>query len=188
MTITTASQATNDSAYFSVHDLKVNFGTTQVVRGLSLELQQGEIGCLLGLSGCGKTTALRAIAGLEKPSVGMVQLGNGVVTDVQNNKFTPPANRGMGMVFQDYALFTHLSVRQNIEFGLKPLGLSKPERFARVQEMLELIELTAHADKHIHELSGGQQQRVALARALAPRPKLLLINEPFYNLNKMLRE
>ena len=188
MTITTASQATNDSAYFSVHDLKVNFGTTQVVRGLSLELQQGEIGCLLGLSGCGKTTALRAIAGLEKPSVGMVQLGNGVVTDVQNNKFTPPANRGMGMVFQDYALFTHLSVRQNIEFGLKPLGLSKSERFARVQEMLELIELTAHADKHIHELSGGQQQRVALARALAPRPKLLLLDEPFSNLDMMLRE
>ena len=175
-------------AYFSVQNLVVGYDNTIVVDGLSLSLQQGEIGCFLGYSGCGKTTALRAIAGLEPTRQGVITLRQQRLTEQQGkrNFSLAPAKRGMGMVFQDYALFGHLSVAKNIAFGLG--RWSKADKKARVDEMLALVELTEHADKRPTELSGGQQQRVALARALAPKPKLLLLDEPFSNLDVVLRE
>ncbi|WP_243443257.1 ABC transporter ATP-binding protein [Psychrobacter sp. JCM 18903] len=180
--------ATATSPYFSVQDLIVGYDDTIIVNGLSLELKQGEIGCFLGYSGCGKTTALRAIAGLEQSRDGTVLLNNQCLTDKtdRNSYAVAPAKRGMGMVFQDYALFGHLSVAKNIAFGLNKW--SAADKKSRVAEMLELVELSEHADKRPNELSGGQQQRVALARALAPKPKLLLLDEPFSNLDVVLRE
>lgn len=177
-----------DSPYLEVQDLVVGYEKVTVVNGLSLTLQQGEIGCFLGYSGCGKTTALRAIAGLEQSRQGKVSLSNQRLTDQsERSSFAvAPANRGMGMVFQDYALFGHLSVAKNIGFGLSKWSAN--DKKARILEMLELVELTEHADKRPAELSGGQQQRVALARALAPKPKLLLLDEPFSNLDVVLRE
>ena len=176
------------SPYFSVQDLIVGYDDTIVVDGLSLTLQQGEIGCFLGYSGCGKTTALRAIAGLEQSRGGSIYLSNQRLTDKRARKSfaVAPAKRGMGMVFQDYALFGHLSVAKNIAFGLNKWPTA--DKKARVAEMLSLVDLTEHADKRPNELSGGQQQRVALARALAPKPKLLLLDEPFSNLDVVLRE
>ncbi|WP_410477372.1 ABC transporter ATP-binding protein [Psychrobacter sp. ANT_H56B] len=174
--------------YFSVQDLVVGYDDTIVVNGLSLNLQQGEIGCFLGYSGCGKTTALRAIAGLEESRSGKITLNNQRLTEqaARLSFAVAPAKRGMGMVFQDYALFGHLSVAKNIGFGLNKW--SAADKKARVAEMLALVELSEHADKRPSELSGGQQQRVALARALAPKPKLLLLDEPFSNLDVVLRE
>lgn len=176
------------SPYFSVQDLIVGYDDTIVVDGLSLTLQQGEIGCFLGYSGCGKTTALRAIAGLEQSRGGSIYLSSQRLTDKRARKSfaVAPAKRGMGMVFQDYALFGNLSVAKNIAFGLNKW--STADKKARVAEMLSLVDLTEHADKRPNELSGGQQQRVALARALAPKPKLLLLDEPFSNLDVVLRE
>ncbi len=180
--------AAADTPYFSVQDLVVGYDDITVVNGLSLTLQQGEIGCFLGYSGCGKTTALRAIAGLEPTRHGIVSLNNQQLTarTARSSFAVAPAKRGMGMVFQDYALFGHLSVAKNIAFGLNKW--SNADKKARVAEMLRLVELTEHADKRPNELSGGQQQRVALARALAPKPKLLLLDEPFSNLDVVLRE
>ncbi|MGO2278738.1 MULTISPECIES: ABC transporter ATP-binding protein [unclassified Psychrobacter] len=174
--------------YFSVQNLIVGYDDTIVVNGLSLVLEQGEIGCFLGYSGCGKTTALRAIAGLEQSRGGTIYLNNQRLTEktARQSFAVAPAKRGMGMVFQDYALFGHLSVAKNIAFGLNKW--SSADKKARVAEMLSLVELTEHADKRPNELSGGQQQRVALARALAPKPKLLLLDEPFSNLDVVLRE
>lgn len=185
-TYTETNIATNP--YFSVQDLIVGYDDTIIVNGLSLSLQQGEIGCFLGYSGCGKTTALRAIAGLEQSRRGTIGLNNQRLTEqTPTTSFAvAPAKRGMGMVFQDYALFGHLSVAKNIAFGLNKW--SAADKKARVAEMLSLVELTEHADKRPNELSGGQQQRVALARALAPNPKLLLLDEPFSNLDVVLRE
>ncbi|WP_350558913.1 ABC transporter ATP-binding protein [Psychrobacter sp. CAL346-MNA-CIBAN-0220] len=177
-----------NNPYFSVQDLVVGYDDTTVVNGLSLTLQQGEIGCFLGYSGCGKTTALRAIAGLEPTRFGVIGLNNQCLTEqaARTSFSVAPAKRGMGMVFQDYALFGHLSVAKNIAFGLNKW--SSADKKARVAEMLSLVELSEHADKRPTELSGGQQQRVALARALAPKPKLLLLDEPFSNLDVILRE
>ncbi|WP_019674106.1 ABC transporter ATP-binding protein [Psychrobacter lutiphocae] len=181
--------ATNNSHYLIVDHISVSFGNTEVVKALTMTLEQGEIGCLLGFSGCGKTTALRAIAGLEQPVQGKIVLNNKVLTEVDAKVAkvqVMPAKRDMGMVFQDYALFSHLTVSENIGFGLH--RWSKADRQARINEMLELVELTEHANKKISELSGGQQQRIALARALAPKPELLLLDEPFSNLDMILRE
>ncbi len=174
--------------YLEVQDLVVGYDGTTVVNGLSLALQQGEIGCFLGYSGCGKTTALRAIAGLEQSRQGKISLNEQRLTEqTKRTSFAvAPANRGMGMVFQDYALFGHLSVAKNIGFGLSKWSAS--DKKARIAEMLALVELSEHANKRPSELSGGQQQRVALARALAPKPKLLLLDEPFSNLDVVLRE
>jgi len=160
------------------------FGEQKVLDGFSLALEPGMIGCLLGPSGSGKTTVLRLIAGFESPDEGRITVGGVCVAD---GRFSlPPFQRQVGMVFQDHALFPHLTVAQNIAFGLRRWG--KAERAARVQALLELIDLTAFANRYPHELSGGQQQRVALARALAPRPRLLLLDEPFSNLDVQLRE
>ena len=164
--------------------IRHNYGAQTVISDLSLTLKKGEIGCLLGPSGCGKTTVLRCIAGFEPVSAGKITL-NGV--EVSNAYYTmPPERRRVGMVFQDYALFPHLSVTANIDFGLHQLP--KPDRKLRVEELLQVVGLEGVAKKYPHELSGGQQQRVALARALAPRPDLLLLDEPFSNLDVSLRE
>lgn len=177
-----------ESHYFSVKDLVVGYGDLIIVDGMSFTLKQGEIGCFLGYSGCGKTTALRAIAGLEPVRQGSVYLNGEWLTEQHKDKSFAvlPAKRGMGMVFQDYALFGHLSVAKNIAFGIH--RLSKAEQHQRVEEMLALVGLTEHAKKRPNQLSGGQQQRVALARALAPKPRLLLMDEPFSNLDVVLRE
>jgi len=156
----------------------------EIVHGLSFALARGEIGCLLGPSGCGKTTVLRAIAGFESLLDGRITLGG---RELSHKSYTaPPESRQVGVVFQDYALFPHLSVWDNIGFGLRKLTLT--ERKARVDKLLSMVGLTSHARQFPHELSGGQQQRVALARALAPQPDLLLLDEPFSNLDVDLRE
>jgi len=160
------------------------YGDHAVVSDLSCALEQGAIGCLLGPSGCGKTTVLRAIAGFERISRGEIHLNGRVVSS--SALHLPPEQRRIGMVFQDYALFPHLSVADNIAFGLRDTG--EAERRARVGELLVTVGLSGAGSKYPHELSGGQQQRVALARALAPKPHLLLLDEPFSNLDVDLRE
>ena len=150
----------------------------------SLGLRAGDIGVLIGPSGCGKTTLLRAVAGLERVSSGEIRLGDEVVSSA--HRHVPPEARRIGMVFQDYALFPHLDVGRNVAFGLKHLGAAERDR--RVAEVLALVDLTGSQRRYPHELSGGQQQRVALARAMAPSPRLLLLDEPFSNLDVDLRE
>jgi len=160
------------------------YGALPVLKRFSLTLGRGDIACLLGPSGCGKTTALRCIAGFEPVSAGEILL-NG--ESASRPGFTlAPEKRRIGMVFQDYALFPHLTAAQNIAFGLR--GASRRERAARVSELLATVGLAQVERKYPHELSGGQQQRIALARALAPSPDLLLMDEPFCNLDVDLRE
>jgi iron(III) transport system ATP-binding protein len=163
-----------------VSDLRHVYGRHEVVRGLAFSLERGAIGCLLGPSGCGKTTVLRCIAGFEPVQEGVIRIGGRVVSAPGTT--VAPEQRRVGMVFQDYALFPHLDVAGNIGFGLRG------ERSARVSELALLVGLSGELDKFPHEISGGQQQRVALARALAPRPELLLLDEPFSNLDVDLRE
>ncbi len=160
------------------------YGAREVVKDLSFDLLPGQIGCLLGPSGCGKTTVLRCIAGFEPIAAGHIEIGGETVSSPA--RLTPPEKRQIGMVFQDYALFPHLTVADNIAFGLGALG--KDSRQRRVDELLALTGLLETANKYPHQLSGGQQQRVALARALAPKPRLLLMDEPFSNLDVELRE
>jgi iron(III) transport system ATP-binding protein len=150
---------------------------------LSLELEKGEILALLGPSGCGKTTTLRLIAGFEQPDAGVVAIGGKVVAN--GRMAVPPEQRGVGVVFQEYTLFPHLTVEENVRFGLR--RLTTQERRQRLRQMLDMVGLSAFAQRYPHELSGGQQQRVALARALAPRPAVLLLDEPFSNLDADLR-
>jgi len=154
------------------------------VEDVSFGLKAGDIGVLIGPSGCGKTTLLRAVAGLERAQGGSISLGGVVVSNAQVHM--QAENRRIGMVFQDYALFPHLDVGQNVGFGIHHLG--RTERARRVAEVLALVGLAGSERRYAHELSGGQQQRVALARALAPAPQLLLLDEPFSNLDVDLRE
>lgn len=171
------------AALLSIEGLKCAYQSQTVLDGVALSMEQGEIACLLGPSGCGKTTVLRAIAGFISPQAGQVRLGEQVISSP--DQVVPPEKRGMGMVFQDYALFPHLSIADNIAFGLT--GLGRAEKRKRVQDVLELVELPDLSGRYPHELSGGQQQRIALARALAPDPRLLLMDEPFSNLDTDLR-
>ncbi|WP_459614067.1 ABC transporter ATP-binding protein [Bordetella sp. 2513F-2] len=159
-------------------------GLKTVVQELSLGLPAGHIGCLLGQSGCGKTTVLRAIAGFEPVRAGRIVLDGVEISSAAVH--LAPEKRRVGMMFQDYALFPHLTAAENVAFGLR--RLPRAERAARVAGMLELVGLSAAADSYPHEMSGGQQQRVALARALAPSPDLLLLDEPFSNLDVDTRE
>ena len=154
------------------------------VQGASLALNAGDIGVLIGPSGCGKTTLLRAVAGLEHVSSGEIRLASELVSSARVD--VPPEQRRIGMVFQDYALFPHLDVARNVGFGLRHLNAA--DRASRVAQVLALVDLAGSEQRFPHELSGGQQQRVALARAMAPAPRLLLLDEPFSNLDVDLRE
>ena len=156
------------------------------VEGVSLGLAPGKIGVLIGPSGCGKTSLLRAVAGLERCAEGRVTMAGETLSDAATGVHVAPEQRRIGMVFQDYALFPHLSVADNVAFGVA--GLERTARAQRVQQMLDLVGLAHAARRAPHELSGGQQQRVALARALAPQPRLLLLDEPFSSLDVDLRE
>ncbi len=170
--------------HLDVKNLRIALNGEVVLDDVSFSLEQGQIGCLLGPSGSGKTTALRAIAGFQTLAGGAITAGGQLVSSAE--KLVPPEHRGMGMVFQDYALMPHLTVKQNIAFGLHRLT-PKAAR-DRVAEVIEQVGLNSAAQRYPHELSGGQQQRVALARAVAPRPRLLLLDEPFSNLDAELRE
>lgn len=153
------------------------------VQDFNLRIERGEVTCILGESGSGKSTVLRLIAGLEFPLKGRMFIEGKILFDEQ--EFVLPEKRGIGMVFQDYALFPHMTVAENIQFGLK--NLSQREKAERIREMLELVHLQDYAKRYPYELSGGQQQRVAIARAVAPKPSILLLDEPFSNLDAHLR-
>lgn len=171
----------SQSIVLELNQLACGYAGHPVVTGLDIHLRNGDIGCLLGPSGCGKTTILRAIAGFEPVTAGEIRLNGERLSSPTKN--TPPEQRRVGMVFQDYALFPHLTVQDNIAFGIS----RHPERKRIVEELLDLVKLNQLGRRYPHELSGGQQQRVALARALAPDPQLLLLDEPFSNLDGELR-
>lgn len=168
----------------TLDQLSVSFGQRRVLQSITLNLLAGEIGCLLGASGSGKSTLLRAVAGFESVAGGCIRMAGQDISTPQQQM--PAHQRNVGMVFQDHALFPHLTVEKNIGFGLQQL--SAAERRQRVQELLQMIGLADRAQSYPHHLSGGQQQRVALARALAPRPRLLLLDEPFASLDTELRK
>ncbi|RII31864.1 ABC transporter ATP-binding protein [Clostridium chromiireducens] len=171
--------------FIEIRDLNFKYSNskTETLKDVSFNMKKGEILSILGESGGGKSTVLRLIAGLEKPSNGSIVIDNRIIFD--NNIFILPEKRGIGMVFQDYALFPHMTVDENIKFGLNIL--KRKEKEDRVKEMLELVNLQEFGKRYPHELSGGQQQRVAIARALAPKPSVLLLDEPFSNLDANLK-
>lgn len=172
-----------NNALLDIRDIQCRYGSKVVVDNFSFSLESGRIASLLGPSGCGKTTVLRAIAGFEPVTQGSINLDGKCISSSRQQ--LPPEERQVGMVFQDYALFPHMSISDNIAFGLHKRQAS--ERQAIVNELLELVQLSNYAERYPHQLSGGQQQRVALARALAPNPRLLLLDEPFSNLDTELR-
>ena len=169
------------AAFLNVQNLTKTFGTTTVVKDVSFAFDKGEFISLLGPSGCGKTTILRMIAGFENPTSGSIKVDGQDITSFKPNQ------RQLGMVFQAYALFPNLNVGDNIGFGLKIAGMGAEERRARVEEMLKLIGLPGYEKRYPYEMSGGQQQRVALARAIAPRPRMLLLDEPLSALDAKIR-
>jgi putrescine transport system ATP-binding protein len=171
-----------DAPYVKIDRVTKKFGDFTAVHQVSLSIRRGEVFCLLGGSGCGKTTLLRMLAGFESPTDGRIFIDGVDVTDV------PPYERPVNMMFQSYALFPHMTVEQNVAFGLKQDGVSRDEIQTRVAEMLSLVQLAKYGSRKPHQLSGGQRQRVALARALVKRPKLLLLDEPLGALDKKLRE
>jgi putrescine transport system ATP-binding protein len=177
-----AAPATATEGFLHTQNLVKRFGDFTAVNDVSLSVKKGEIFALLGSSGCGKSTLLRMLAGFEKPTAGSIILGGQDIAQL------PPYERPINMMFQSYALFPHLTVAQNIAFGLQREGLPKAQIAARVAEMLALVQLQPYASRKPHQLSGGQQQRVALARSLAKKPQLLLLDEPLGALDKKLRE
>ena len=168
-------------SFLSIQHVNKSFGDVTVVQDFNLDVAPGEFVSFLGPSGCGKTTVLRMVAGFEEPSAGKIMIGGKDVTRLKPNQ------RNIGMVFQAYALFPNLTVAQNIAFGLRVAGASKSDQDKRVAEMLDIIKLPQFGDRYPYQLSGGQQQRVALARALAPKPKLLLLDEPLSALDAKVR-
>lgn len=168
----------------SLQNIVIQYGNQTVIHDINLQVEHGQIGCLLGPSGCGKTTLLRAIAGFEAVAEGKIALGETIISSPRIH--IPPEKRQIGMVFQDYALFPHLTIAKNISFGIR--HLSRAEQGKRIQELLELVNLSGYEKRYPHELSGGQQQRIALIRALAPKPQLMLLDEPFGSQDVELRE
>ncbi len=171
------------STLLNVKQISCRYDDKVIIPELSFSVKQGQIASLLGPSGCGKTTALRAIAGFEPIYSGEIELAGNILSTV--NDTLVPEKRKVGMVFQDYALFPHLTVKDNIAFGIQ--DKDKTERTAKIADLLDMIKLKDYASYYPHQLSGGQQQRVALARALAPNPVILLMDEPFSNLDTELR-
>jgi putative spermidine/putrescine transport system ATP-binding protein len=169
-------------AFLELENLSKDFGAQRAVDGLTLSVDKGEFVSLLGPSGCGKTTTLQMIAGFVEPTGGAIRLEGRDLLAVK------PAKRSLGIVFQSYALFPHMTVAENVSFGLEMQGVARGERDRRVAETLQLVGLAAFAGRHPRQLSGGQQQRVALARALVIRPRILLLDEPLSNLDAKLRE
>ena len=176
------SQSSKKMTILNVKDLHKIFGDTHALAGVSFDVSKGEIIAVLGPSGCGKSTLLSTIAGLEILDEGSIQWDG---SDLAN---TPSHKRGFGLMFQDYALFPHKNVFDNVAFGLQMAGLDKDQIKARVQETLELVGLPEFGERDVNNLSGGEQQRVALARSLAPKPKLLMLDEPLGSLDRTLRE
>jgi putrescine transport system ATP-binding protein len=172
----------NAKPFVRVERITKKFGEFVAVDDVTLDIYQKEIFCLLGGSGCGKTTLLRMLAGFERPTSGKVFIDGVDVTNM------PPYEQAVNMMFQSYALFPHMTVEQNVAFGLKQMRVSKPEIARRVSEMLDMVKLGSFTKRKPHQLSGGQRQRVALARALVTKPKLLLLDEPLAALDKKLRE
>ena len=172
----------SDESFISIRDVQKYFGSFQAIENISMDIAHGEFFSLLGASGCGKTTLLRMLAGFESPTSGEIYIDDQPMSEV------PPHMRPVNMVFQSYAIFPHLNVRDNIAYGLRKRKLPKPEMNAMVDEMLELISLPDYGDRKANDLSGGQRQRIALARALILRPKVLLLDEPLGALDKQLRE
>ena len=164
------------------------FGPVTAVNDFNIDIADGEFISFLGPSGCGKTTTLRMVAGFEKATEGEITIGDTIVSSSEKGIFVPPEKRGVGMVFQSYAVWPHMNVIDNVGYPLKIQNVPKEERMARVMEMLELVHLKEYAERLPSQLSGGQQQRVALARALVARPSLLLLDEPLSNLDAKLRE
>lgn len=170
-------------AFLSIRNLVKNYGKQKALDNVSIDIEQGELVSILGPSGCGKTTLLRSIAGLEVIDSGQIFIGGKDCTSL------PPAKRNFGIVFQSYALFPHMSVEENILFGLnQQRNLTKQEKLARCQDVLEMVDLVAHRYKYPHQLSGGQQQRIALARAISLKPAFLLLDEPLSALDAKVRE
>ncbi|WP_338607622.1 ABC transporter ATP-binding protein [Pelagibacterium nitratireducens] len=167
-----------------IENVSRHFGSVAALDGVSFEIAPGEIVCLVGHSGCGKSTLLRTISGVEQIDGGSVMLAGTVVSGAEG--FVEPEDRNIGFMFQDYALFPHLTARQNIGFGLR--GMSRKDAATRVGDVIARLEIEALAERYPHMLSGGEQQRVALARALAPQPRILLMDEPFSNLDRGLRD
>jgi len=170
------------TALLEIEAVTCHYDSQLVLEDVGFRLHPGEIGCILGPSGCGKSTLLRTIAGFHPLSAGEIRLAGELISS--RSHFVPPEKRQIGMVFQDYALFPHLTVLDNVRFGLSRSG----NTLARALELLELVGLADLARRYPHELSGGQQQRIALARALAPKPRLILMDEPFSNLDVSLRK
>jgi iron(III) transport system ATP-binding protein len=160
---------------------------TSAVDGLDLTVNDGDFMCLLGPSGCGKTTTLRMIAGLEQPTAGSISVDDRVLDSVDRGVFVPPERRGMGLVFQSYALWPHMTIRQNTEYGLRLRKVTRAERRRRADEVMAVMGIDRYADRYPSQLSGGQQQRVALARMLAVKPGVMLLDEPLSNLDSRLR-
>ena len=175
-------QDTKAKSYITIENMTKTFGSVMAVKDLSLEIYQGELFSLLGGSGCGKSTLLRLLAGLEKPTAGRIYIDGIDVTDV------PPYERPVNMMFQSYALFPHMTVAENVAFGLKQEHLAAKVIRERVKEGLDLVKMGSFAERKPHQLSGGQRQRVALVRSLVKQPKLLLLDEPLAALDKKLRE
>ncbi len=172
----------------AVRDLSMSYGAETILKGIDLALPAGQVLALLGPSGCGKTTLLRLIAGLLQPVGGRIEIAGRPVADATRGLALPPEKRGLGMVFQDYALWPHLSVARNVAFPLEMAKVPAPERAERVTRALDRVGLAAMAERRPSDLSGGQQQRVAIARAIVAEPPLVLFDEPLSNLDRELRE
>ncbi|MGY6250006.1 ABC transporter ATP-binding protein [Bosea thiooxidans] len=182
MTQTTPKAQSSDVPGLRLHEVRKSFGSVAALQPTSFDVPAGTLCSLLGPSGCGKTTTLRIVAGFELPDAGQILIRG------EDRTYDPPQRRKLGMVFQNYSLFPHMTVAQNVAFGLRMARVNRAEIEARTRRMLDIVHLPQHADRYPHQLSGGQQQRVALARSLVTEPSMLLLDEPLGALDKNLRE